>query len=290
MPQHLADPRRRDAHHAGAIASRNAGPSRNAAPSRKTAPSPALSARRTARRLVALCLALAALPAAQAATPGDPAALCEAATARAAAASGVPAAVLRAIALTETGRGTADRRRPWPWAVNIAGTGRWHATRAAAHEAAAAALAAGTDQVDIGCFQINYRWHGAAFASLDAMLDPDANARHAAAFLAALHAETGDWTAAIGAYHSRTPARAAAYAARVAAHLPGAGAAPPAATPEPARRATAAADGAHRTTAYPLFHRATAASGPSLFVARAPAAAGPRGLVPAAAGPLFSRN
>jgi hypothetical protein len=47
------------------------------------------------------------------------------------------------------------------------------------------------------------------------MFDPLENARYAARFLAELQQETGDWMAAVGAYHSRTPELAAAYRSRV---------------------------------------------------------------------------
>lgn len=140
---------------------------------------------------------------------------CETAAAAAARTEGVPEPVLAAIMRTESGRGPAAA--PWPWAVNVDGTGYWPATRAEALALARRALTGGAASVDIGCFQINHRWHGAAFASLDAMFAPEANAAYAAAFLARLARETGSWRAAAGAYHSRTPARAEAYRARLEA-------------------------------------------------------------------------
>ena len=53
--------------------------------------------------------------------------------------------------------------------------------------------------------QINYRWHGHAFPSLEAMFDPEWTATYAAQFLRTLYEERGDWSAAAGAYHSLTP-------------------------------------------------------------------------------------
>jgi hypothetical protein len=43
------------------------------------------------------------------------------------------------------------------------------------------------------------------------MFDPLANARYAARFLSGLFLETGNWSDAAGAYHSRTPEHAARY-------------------------------------------------------------------------------
>ena len=103
---------------------------------------------------------------------------------------------------------------PWPWAVNLEGKGFWFDNEAQARAYVARVFEAGARSFDIGCFQINYRWHGHRFASLEAMFDPDQNAAYAARFLRELHAEYGSWTAAAGAYHSRTATLATAYARR----------------------------------------------------------------------------
>jgi hypothetical protein len=137
---------------------------------------------------------------------------CVAAAQLASAETGVPLAVLVAITQTETGRG--DAARPWPWTVNLAGEGHYFETPDAADSFARQAFAAGKRSFDIGCFQINYRWHGDAFASITAMFDPATNARYAARLLKSLYTETGDWSRAAGAYHSRTPQYATRYRAR----------------------------------------------------------------------------
>ena len=140
--------------------------------------------------------------------------LCEEAAARAAAASGVPISVLRAIALTETGRTKQGSFRPWPWTVNMEGRGVWFDSFEEARDYVAKHHARGARSYDVGCFQINFRWHGQHFASLEEMFDPDANAAYAARFLSELYSEFGDWSRAAGAYHSRTPTFAGKYRAR----------------------------------------------------------------------------
>jgi hypothetical protein len=125
--------------------------------------------------------------------------------------SGVPADVLLAITLTETGRDRGNGPEPWPWAVNHAGESYWFPDRPSARDYVADQLARGETNLDIGCFQLNHRWHGDAFASIDAMFDPVANATYAAAYLTRLEAGTGDWSVAAGAYHSRTEANATRY-------------------------------------------------------------------------------
>jgi hypothetical protein len=169
---------------------------------------------------VALC-ALLMLP--RSGMAEDAAGLCLRATAAAATTYGVPDKVLLAIALTESGRSVGGRLQPWPWTVNAGGEGHWFADRAGALRFAQTLVAAGQTSFDVGCFQINYRWHGAAFGSVEAMFDPDRNAAYAARFLAGLAAETGGWSGAAGAYHSRTPALAERYRARFDAILAGLG-------------------------------------------------------------------
>lgn len=160
-----------------------------------------------------VALAMPALPA-QASDAEAATALCERAIVKGAARGGIPSSVLNAIALTETGRNHDGRLRPWPWAINREGRGHWFATRDAAVAFARASLAEGRTSFDVGCFQINYRWHGANFASLEAMFDQDQGADYAAGFLRDLHGELGTWSAAAGAYHSRTPHYANLYRAR----------------------------------------------------------------------------
>lgn len=154
------------------------------------------------------------------------AAICERAIVDGARRGRVPEGVLQAISLTETGRAVGGRLRPWPWAINREGRGYWFASREEALDFARASLAEGRRSFDVGCFQINYLWHGANFASLEAMFDPDAGAAYAARFLSDLYRARGDWSLAAGAYHSQTPDRALVYQARFDRILAGLGDAP----------------------------------------------------------------
>lgn len=149
----------------------------------------------------------------------DVALRCDVAADAAARETGVPAAVLMAIARVETGRTIGGALAPWPWTVNEAGAGNWFDSADAALDHVAKAVAAGGTNIDIGCFQINLRWHGEAFHSIDAMFDPHKNALYAARFLQTLHDEFGSWDGAVGAYHSRKAEAAEGYLAKVAAVL-----------------------------------------------------------------------
>ena len=152
---------------------------------------------------------------------------CERAARFAAAEAGVPVDILLAITIVETSRDGAA----WPWTLNHDGRGFWFPSASEAEKAVSAILEEG-GTADIGCFQINSRWHGTAFTSVGRMLDPVENALYAARYLRQLHGERGDWAAAIAAYHSRNPDRGRAYLDRVTQHMGPASAA----EPEPSRQ------------------------------------------------------
>jgi hypothetical protein len=151
--------------------------------------------------------------------PLSPPALCEAAIAGAEVQQGLPTRVLHSIALRESGRYDPEtgRTRPWPWSINFEGTGHTYATKEAAIAAVQDIQAAGGLSVDIGCMQVNLMHHPEAFASLDDAFDPMRNAAYAGRFLRSLFSTLGDWGAAIGAYHSRTPGIGEAYRDQVLA-------------------------------------------------------------------------
>lgn len=205
--------------------------------------------------------AFAGMAAVQTGAAIDPSALCDAAAREAASNSGVPLDILLAITRVETGRGRGKALQPWPWAVNRAGEGAWYSSAEEAVAEARSAIAEGAENVDVGCFQLSYRWHGAAFASLQDMFDPRSNATYAAGFLADLFREKGDWPPAIAAYHSRTEIYADQYLAKVKAVLASlSGEAPiPAADFEPA--------GSARENLYPLLRSGSKGKGGSIVPA-----------------------
>ncbi len=140
--------------------------------------------------------------------------ICDQAAAYASRETGVPLSVLQAISLNETGRKRGGAMRPWPWTVNMEGKGVWFDTEDEARAFVYRNYKRGARSFDVGCFQINYKWHGQAFASIEEMFQPQPNALYAAKFLLKLYNEKGDWGSAAGAYHSRTPKYAEKYEAR----------------------------------------------------------------------------
>jgi hypothetical protein len=140
--------------------------------------------------------------------------VCDTAARQVAQETNVPLSVLRSITRTETGRARGGQLQPWPWTVNMEGKGHWFETEDAARAYVFKEFRRGARSFDVGCFQINFKWHGENFRSIDQMFDPIENARYAARFLTRLHSETGDWSRAAGAFHSRTPKYAEKYRAR----------------------------------------------------------------------------
>jgi hypothetical protein len=147
-------------------------------------------------------------------------ALCQRAIRDAARATAVPLRLLHALAPTESGvddgRGG---RGPWPWTLNVDGHGRYFHTRRAAERKLRRLLASGIENIDIGCMQVNWKWHHKGFRSPAAALDPKTNVLFAARLLRQYKRQAGTWAGAVGLYHSHDPRRAALYRCRVARAL-----------------------------------------------------------------------
>lgn len=155
------------------------------------------------RIVTTLILALIILPAA--ATPA--AAGCVASLVQAAARHGVPPDLMLALGHAESG---------WKaYAVNSAGVSHFPDTAAEAIELVRSERARGIQSIDVGCGQINLRWHPDVFEDLADAFDPERNAEYAAGFLARLKAAHGDWRSAVARYHSSEPGAQQAYLDRV---------------------------------------------------------------------------
>ncbi len=117
----------------------------------------------------------------------------------------IPDNILLGIGLQEAGRKLGGELTVWPWAVNAAGEGRYFDSAVDAISWVNERLSGGVRSIDVGCMQINLRWHPEAFQTLEDGFDPTINADYAARFLVDLYRRTGDWAVAAGSYHSFTP-------------------------------------------------------------------------------------
>jgi soluble lytic murein transglycosylase-like protein len=140
---------------------------------------------------------------------------------RVAAEYGIPAQVLYAVALTESGlrMPLSGDHRPWPWTLNVAGKAYRYGSRDLAYAALTRHLAQ-TDMVDVGLMQVNWRYHSNKLLDQRLSLDPWFNLRVGASILRSLYDECGDWMVAAGRYHApENPERAAGYMAKVRLHM-----------------------------------------------------------------------
>lgn len=124
----------------------------------------------------------------------------------------IPHGLLMAIAITESGLdGT-----PNPFAMNIAGRS-YHAsgTREMA-SIIASNQKRGITSIDVGCMQINLKYHAENFRSYTELLDSATNVEYGASYLIKLAAEQGSWREGVMDYHNkRNSARRAWYGCKV---------------------------------------------------------------------------
>ncbi|MBJ7223575.1 MULTISPECIES: transglycosylase SLT domain-containing protein [unclassified Brenneria] len=135
--------------------------------------------------------------------------------------AGIPATVLYAVALQESGIRRGNRIVPWPWSLNVAGESHRYATRAEACAGLQQALRqVPPTRVDAGLGQINLGYQQHRYRRPCDLLDPYANLAIAAEILREQHQPGEDWLLAIGRYHRPAGgAPAARYRRSVSQHL-----------------------------------------------------------------------
>ena len=134
---------------------------------------------------------------------GSDSRLCDESIEIVAASSFVPREVLYKIARLESGRHMEGRHVSWPWSLNNGGKGYFLKDSATALSTLSSMRAKGKTNIDVGCMQLNIRWHADFFDSLQQMMNPLDNVRYAASYLEKLYKETGSWEKTIKFYHSR---------------------------------------------------------------------------------------
>lgn len=142
---------------------------------------------------------------------------CQRATQHAEASRALPRDLLTSISFAESGQWDAEKQAiiAWPWTVTSGGKGRYFPDKQSAITFVRRLQSKGIRNIDVGCTQVNLRYHPDAFTSLDAAFDPKTNALYAAQFLSKLHRDNKSWSEAIRRYHSADPRRGDLYRQRV---------------------------------------------------------------------------
>jgi len=116
----------------------------------------------------------------------------------------MPNNLIKAVAITESGKYVKSAGRPmaWPWTVNAQGRGYHYATKREAIKAVMEFRAKGVKSIDVGCMQVNLMYHPEAFHNLEQAFEPKYNIGYAAQFLRNKFTQARTWQAAVGLYHS----------------------------------------------------------------------------------------
>ncbi len=130
---------------------------------------------------------------------------------------GIPARLLGAISIAESGRldPSSGAIIAWPWTVNAGGDARYYASKAQAIAGVRRLKARSVRNIDVGCMQVNLMHHPKAFKNLEAAFDPATNVAYAARYLKELHGKAGSWVSAVASYHSGDLRRGHPYMLRV---------------------------------------------------------------------------
>lgn len=129
---------------------------------------------------------------------------------------GIPDKLLKAISLVESGRKMPGGQHvAWPWTINANGTPYVFSSKREAVTKVKELQAAGIDSIDVGCMQVNLKYHPTAFRNLEEAFDPYTNIAYAARFLKQKQLDHGSWHTAVAHYHSATPEHHIPYRERV---------------------------------------------------------------------------
>jgi hypothetical protein len=129
----------------------------------------------------------------------------------------LPSDLLHSISLQETRKNhsTHNIGIVWPWTINVEGEGFYFKNKKDALIFAKTNLKKGKESIDVGCMQVNLKYHPKAFRSLEEALSPRHNIEYAAQLLSEYYTRYGSWSKAIGYYHSYTTNKADLYRTKV---------------------------------------------------------------------------
>ncbi|MBN9543505.1 MAG: transglycosylase SLT domain-containing protein [Alphaproteobacteria bacterium] len=98
-----------------------------------------------------------------------------------------------------------------PWTVNVKGKGYYFRTKEHAIEYVKNLIEKGVTNIDIGCMQINYKYHKSAFKDVNDMFNPQNNIEYAAKFIRTNYGVYQNWRKAVAVFHSKNVEHSAKY-------------------------------------------------------------------------------
>ena len=93
----------------------------------------------------------------------------------------------------------------WPWTINHAGKSLFFDNKNQMKSYLLKHTKKGDNNLDVGCMQINLKWHKQNFKNIKDMLSIEPNVSYAASFLIQLKNKHGSWEKAIKHYHFFRP-------------------------------------------------------------------------------------
>ena len=128
----------------------------------------------------------------------------------------IPENLLSSIGKAEAGRILENNKYViWPWTVNHAGKSLFFDTKKQMKKYVLKNVEKKDFNLDVGCMQINLKWHKNNFKKISDMLAIEPNVSYAASFLLQLKNKHGSWNKAIKHYHSSDPNKNKPYLIKV---------------------------------------------------------------------------
>ncbi len=126
----------------------------------------------------------------------------------------IPNKLLTSISLVESGVKKGDKFVSWPWTLNVAGKSKYFKNKEQTLVFIKKNLSK-VNKIDVGCMQINLKYHGQEFKNFEHVLDPESNVKYAAKHLRELFGRYKTWNEAVSRYHSSKPLRKKRYLNKV---------------------------------------------------------------------------
>ena len=127
----------------------------------------------------------------------------------------IPKGLLLGIGKAEAIRKIKNKFVIWPWTLNHAGKSMFFDTKKQMRNYVFKNLKRNDFNIDVGCMQINIKWHKNNFKKISDMFEVNPNISYAASFLKQLKNKHGSWDKAIKHYHSSDPKKNNPYLIKV---------------------------------------------------------------------------